>query len=154
MSNNQSIQFLLKQLATNEQDRDGFNSLEHISGITVEIKSSVFSDGKPFLSFWTEVDNHSEVSSDGRFEYLSNPFKIQIIRTCLSRVNGQAILGVFEGGYTLGYTSYFSHIYYEAFDKPLRRGKLLDESVQALHDKMLELVPEYQTFLINNQSNV
>jgi hypothetical protein len=35
--------------------------------------------------------------------------------------------------------------------QPLRNGKPLDEAIQTLHEKMLELVPEYVEFVNGNK---
>ena len=66
-------------------------------------------------------------------------------------------LGVFEktravkshDGKILKYQEYSEPLYY-SFSDPIYNGKPLDESIQALHEKMLELVPEYVEFLKNN----
>lgn len=39
----------------------------------------------------------------------------------------------------------------QAFDFPLRNGKPLSEAIQALHNKMIELVPKYVEFINNNK---
>jgi hypothetical protein len=150
----QPTQFLLHQLATNEQDRDRFNEI-----------AKNYPDTVDFLFLYNEL----------------------VIRTCLSRINGQAVLGVLEGEFTIceeyEYRPYHQRRFeglenlsepeyaewiendkkansktiiilddlYEAFDYPLRNGKPLDEALQALHDKMLELVPEYVEFINNNK---
>jgi len=71
------------------------------------------------------------------------------IRTCLSRVNGEAVLGVFEGIDTFNIRD-ITYLLYNAFEWVLYYGKPLDEAIQALHEKLLELVPEYVEFLKNN----
>ena len=150
----QPTQFLLHQLATNEQDRDRFNEI-----------AKNYPDTVDFLFLYNEL----------------------VIRTCLSRINGEAVLGVLEGEFTIceeyEYRPYHQRRFeglenlsepeyaewiendkkansktiiilddlYEAFDYPLRNGKPLDEALQALHDKMLELVPEYVEFINNNK---
>jgi hypothetical protein len=150
----QPTQFLLHQLATNEQDRDRFNEI-----------AKNYPDTVDFLFLCNEL----------------------VIRTCLSRINGEAVLGVLEGEFTIceeyEYRPYHQRRFeglenlsepeyaewiendkkansktiiilddlYEAFDYPLRNGKPLDEALQALHDKMLELVPEYVEFINNNK---
>ena len=140
MQNSKPIQFLLHQLATNEQDREIFN-------LVIETKRHILRampgmDGK--IEFVQRADKgvYSE-----KFEYLEEFEQEKIIRTCLSRVNGEAILGVFGGDYyehnTRSLRARFSNYLYD--------GKPLDEAISILHDKMLELVPEYQEFLNNNK---
>ncbi len=88
------------------------------------------------------------------FEDLRVFEKELIVRTCLSRINNEAVLGVFE---KLNYhLNHFCRVFvsdelYLVFDEILRGAKPLDEAIQALHDKMLELVPEYREFLNNNK---
>ena len=159
MSNTQPIQFLLHQLATNEQDRERFN--QNIFGIECElIRGEAFFRLRP-----------NETIFNNQFFNFNILLQIAIIRTCLSRVNGEAVLTVFGGGFTnwihreteevlslaieikkpknyyRSDTIYILDTLYEAFDEPLRNGKPRDEATQTLHDKMLELVPEYQEFL-------
>jgi hypothetical protein len=136
---NQVIQFLLHQLANNEQDRGRFNKINE----DFYIKNNRLCSNQ---FFYDSEDNRLgavklEEILEG-YEFATEKF----IRTCLSRVNGEAVLGVFEVKSKL-----IVEEYYEAFDYPLRNGKPLDEALQALHDKMLELVPEYVEFLNNNK---
>jgi hypothetical protein len=173
----QPTQFLLHQLATNEQDRDRFNEI-----------AKNYPDTVDFLPLCNELvfggiawNYNEQVDEYGEF------FTLFLIRTCLSRINGEAVLGVLEGEFTIceeyEYRPYHQRRFeglenlsepeyaewiendkkansktiiilddlYEAFDYPLRNGKPLDEALQALHDKMLELVPEYVEFINNNK---
>jgi hypothetical protein len=150
----QPTQFLLHQLATNEQDRDRFNEI-----------AKNYPDTVDFLFLYNEL----------------------VIRTCLSRINGEAVLGVLEGEFTIceeyEYRPYHQRRFeglenlsepeyaewiendkkansktiiilddlYEAFDYPLRNGKPLNEGISNLHDKMLDFVPEYVEFINNNK---
>lgn len=185
MSNNQPIQFLLHQLATNEQDQTRFNLFTlHLSVQGDKANHLLFK-----ISSWEK-----DLFFYKKFEELNTINQQAVIRTCLSRVNGEAVLGVFEGFYYLfedfefcskhdyketdenNYTVFYSEIpemgwkakngeehqhivskaklnnlLYSSFDFPLRNGKPIDEALQALHDKMLELVPEYQELLKNNK---
>jgi hypothetical protein len=163
MSNNQPIQFLLHQLATNEQDRERFNLLNP----DLHATPTSFTSDECFYDPETNWLGRIEMKEIlGNYELA----KEKIIRTCLSRVNGQAVLGVFEGEhldnilnvyeyeeggnfYPEEATELFlkSDFLYLAFDRILRHGKTLDEALQSLHEKMLELVPEYVEFLNSNK---
>jgi hypothetical protein len=129
----QPIQFLLHQLATNEGDRERFAKLfmPKLSRFNREVRKS---DIEEIIVNW---------ESGNVFSFL---YMEALIRTCLSRVNGSdgdSVLGVFK--------SYHTQLScYVVFDFELRNGKPLDTAIQALHDKMLELVPEYREF-INNE---
>lgn len=157
MSNPQPIQFLLHQLATNEQDLNSINQSKifrvkkeggqlflYHKNFTGELASDDFTGGGYLLD---------SVLQNPNLEILA----IEFIRTCLSRVNGEAVLGVFEGSnsmvdkYDDEFGLYLTVLLYTSFDEPLQFGKTLDEAIQALHDKMLELVPEYREFLNNNK---
>jgi len=86
MSNPQPIQFLLHQLATNEQDRERFN----LFWKPPENESEGF-------GVWSK--DHSQKDFDNLAKDWSNrwlTYRIKIIRTCLSRVNGEAVLRVFD----------------------------------------------------------
>src|SRR5574343_1303850 len=110
------IQFLLHQLATNEQDRERYNK------VTMELYI------EPDGTFWNPLFGKAKV------ENLHDQQVVNFIRTCLSRVNGvdgEAVLSIFQN-YRIKLNCYL------AFDYPLRNGKPLDEAIQALHDKILE----------------
>ena len=129
----QPIQFLLHQLATNEEDRKRFNQL-----IPENILRCMFTQSG-FVGFVVGSDDGYYSES---FDYLSEIYKEKILRTCLSRVDidGDSVLDVFK--------SYHVQLNcYLAFDFELRNGKPLDTAIQALHEKMLELVPEYREFI-------
>ena len=88
--------------------------------------------------------------SEGVLDNSTEEYIIKLfIRTCLSRLSSNhTVLLVFE---EMTYSvKPKTDILYDTFDLPLRRGKLLDEAISVLGDKMLELVPEYQEFLKNN----
>jgi hypothetical protein len=172
---NQPIQFLLHQLATNEQDRVRFNLI--------------------FLEFFDKMSEHVTIKDFGQFPKI---YQEKIIHTCLSRVNGEAVLRVFEGGLQTVSGEWFemqlddcllefhnytkvdkevvknatnavkdlfreyerknnfdaifkSKLLLDIFSYHLDNGKPLDEAIQALHDKMLELVPEYVDFINDNK---
>jgi len=72
------------------------------------------------------------------------------IRTCLSRVNGEAVLRVFDTTLYVA-NELLTDCLYFAFDYLFRNGKSLNEAIQTLHNKMLEIVPEYQKFINNNK---
>ena len=156
---NQPIQFLLHQLANNEQNIKRFNLLNKIQ-IKLENDQIVF---------WTTEHKKGYCKEWWTFNMLSPEHIELFIRTCLSRVNGEAVLGVFnfspqminvqslhqsceECGFenVLNQWEYKSDILYEAFDWPLHNGKPRDEAIQALHEKMLELVPQYQLWIDKN----
>jgi hypothetical protein len=136
-SNTQPIQFLLHQLATNEQDRERFNKATKIFHFA-EDKLCVNIAGIP-------CDNLEDLLIQGYEEIVSI-----FIRTCLSRVNGEAVLRVFDTTLYVA-NELLTDCLYFAFDYELRNGKPLDTALQTLHNKMLELVPEYQEFLKNNK---
>jgi hypothetical protein len=131
-------------------------------------------DGQAVMPFLDEAFfrlRPNETIFNNQFFNFNILLQIAIIRTCLSRVNGEAVLTVFGGGFTnwihreteevlslaieikkpknyyRSDTIYILDTLYEAFDEPLRNGKPRDKAIQTLHDKMLELVPEYQEFL-------
>ena len=126
MSTQQPIQFLLHQLATNEGNLERFNQVSEVKAyISITNNKLCFQD---------------EFVDD--FFYLWNLSKKEIIRTCLSRIDidGDSVLDVFK--------SYHVQLNcYLAFDYVLRNGNPLDTAIQALHEKMLELVPEYREFV-------
>jgi hypothetical protein len=159
---NQPIQFLLHQLTTNEQDRENANLI-----LPTKIRCHLsLDDGS--------LEFGNAYNSSQPFDSLEEIYQEKIIRTCLSRVNCEAVLGVFEGstkywlnyetgdyiiqdsqlprpkGYKMENIVYKIKALYEVFDFPLRNGKPFDEG-QALHEKMLDLVPEYKEFLNNNK---
>lgn len=130
MSTPQPIQFLLHQLATNEGDRERFNSID----TDVQIYQNFSTNYKTKFSF--------EADEATIFQALVDYKQEKIIRTCLSRVNGvdgNSVLNIFID-YKIQLNCYFD------FDYELRNGKPLDTAIKALHDKMLELVPEYREF--------
>lgn len=144
-----AIQFLLKQLATNKQDRKRFN--KNIFDIEcLNIDSRAYLRQRPIETIFYDI-----------FERFNILMQAEIIRTCLRLVNGEAVLGVFKKELDIEYFAkglyrqqekyFLSDLLYFVFDEPLRNGKTLDEAIQALHDKMLELVPEYQEFIKNNK---
>ena len=137
----QPIQFLLDQLATNEQDRERFN----LANPEIHIYQNYSTNYKIKFSF--------EGDKATNFKALAEYKQITIIRTCLSRVNGEAVLGVFEDKILLTSMTFglVTNALYISFDYPLRNGKSIDEAIQALHEKMLELVPEYVELINNNK---
>jgi hypothetical protein len=167
-SNTQPIQFLLHQLATNKQGRARFNLfIKDKLGFNFQIiKGKLFAvtDTRQHGGILTELPAKKLYDSFTYFE------KVCFIRTCLIRVNGEAFWECLKRqikekakiDYWKGENGDFlailfsakpyiittlDDLLYKAFDKPLRTGKPLDESIQALHEKMLELVPEYQKFI-------
>jgi len=169
MSKEQLIKFLLKQLAENDQDRDRFNL---VSWFKIGINGGKYSLGcykKGEIVFELSIGEYYDRVN---FMHLTPSDKQYFIRTCLSRVNGEAVLGVLEGE-SKEYKVIKNHwlassrldtsliscklmdkneALYEAFDFPLRNGETLSKAVQAIHFKMLELVPEYQEFDITINS--
>jgi hypothetical protein len=159
MSNTpQPIQFLLHQLATNEGDRERFNQFRQNLGDPASC-SFRYNHHKVDWDFIiagqvqsvTQMKSTEHGDSFGSYNHI-----IALIRTCLSRVNidGNSVLGVFEGETVkYGRMGTYSHTIkknlelYLEFDTPLRNGKPLDTAIQALHDKMLELVSEYREFI-------
>jgi hypothetical protein len=153
------IQFLLHQLANNEQDRERFNliSKEFRFAQEKEALGGFEWFNSSFVTYFGErIGIYTEVG------LLPDLLKSCFIRTCLSRVNGKAVLGVLEGKYEEAVLRVFEGKYedtqiimnktellYLAFDHPLRNGKTLDEAILALHEKMIELVPEYVEFCKN-----
>jgi hypothetical protein len=143
------IQFLSKQLTTNEQDREKANLI-----LPTKIRCHLsLDDGS--------LEFGNAYNSSQPFDRWEEIYQEKIIRTCLSRVNGQAVLGVFDKKviYLVSETEEqgknykqfdLDYLLYNSFDQPLRNGKPLDEALQALHDKMLDFVPEYVEFLNNN----
>ena len=131
MSNTpQPIQFLLQQLHTNEGDSERFNSIN-----------------PDIMTYQNRHTNWNvkfciESNEPVWFEALNKTYQEEILRTCLSRIDidGDSVLDVFK--------SYHVQLNcYLAFDYVLRNGNPLDTAIQALHEKMLELVPEYREFI-------
>jgi hypothetical protein len=152
MQNPQPIQFLLHRLTTNEQDRDRFNLTSDVKIVSRYIDSRTDQNYKKYVfEFKDKLIGNIKFSE---FQKLPEIYQIAIIRTCLSRVNGEAVLGVFEktravksfDGEIIKYQDYTEVLYF-SFNHSLYNGKPLDESIQSLHEKMLELVPEYVEFL-------
>jgi hypothetical protein len=161
MTNNKLIKFLCYQLTSNEQNIKNFNSIDYDFISEIEEGEVYFEvSGQPFNSNTLTVDDIIE----------SHILCEKFIRTCLSHVNGEAVLGLLEGKeIEAGVTRYtgelkgqtvivdepkyvkLSYILYSSFDYPLQNGKPLDEALQALHEKMLELVPEYVEFINSNK---
>jgi CII-binding regulator of phage lambda lysogenization HflD len=146
MSN--TIQFLLHQLATNEQDRERFNLFSKTLKIHPIEEWATF--GFKFITLSGGLSNIAY-----SYESANEMMKEKIIRTCLSRVNytnrvpsNPSVLTCLGALVQTGVNT--SDILYLLFDRPLRHGKSLDEAIESLHDKMLELVPEYQEF--NNKN--
>ena len=83
MSNPQPIQFLLHQLATNEQDILNFQKI-----YPIEIWKN---DDKKVGIRIADLDVQN---LEQYFDYLPKIYQEKIIRTCLSRVNGEAVLRV------------------------------------------------------------
>ena len=134
MSTQQPIQFLLFQIENHAQDRTNVEAIwkqRELNRSLTKFRSYLY-DGFELENYLIEI----------------------FIRTCLSRINNNAVLEVlnktaitydFEG--SKGIDCYRSVVLYEYFDYELRMGKPLDTAIQALHEKMLELVPEYREFL-------
>lgn len=146
MSNTQPIQFLLHQLATNEQDRERFNL---VNPFLIQFNYDEYHQLRLYILNKREdiIMNSAGVISDFTINKWFDYFSV-IIRTCLSRYqagenNNRAIIQAIQG--------WNQPVLYEAFDFKLRNGESLDTALSALHDKMLELVPEYREFLNNNK---
>jgi len=163
----QPIQFLLDQLATNEQDRERFNSA---NPFLIQLSRDEY--GQLSLRIFNElrdlIINSSGEIMDFTVQKWFKYFPV-IIRTCLSRVNNEAVLGVFEGTnqqlslVKIQKENQNRNFYYDfspkfksefllfSYSYPIDNGKSLDEALQALDNKMLELVPEYVEFINNNK---
>lgn len=150
MSNPLPTKFLLHQLATHEQDRERFNL---VSRIKAEIsRLHLITDNQKLKNIkGLKFGNFNSFD----FSELNLIYQEYIIRICLSRIDGQAVLGVFKKVYDEVYSPYtynnLTEELYTTFDHPLCNGKPLDTALQALHHKMLELVPEYVEFIKNNK---
>lgn len=139
------VDFLTSKLKT-ESNRERFNSF-----FKDILRAMPESDGS--IGF---VQRFEKGVCSVRFQDLNETYQEKIIRTCLSRVNytdrvpsNPSVLVCF--GNLVKTNTNLSDILYLAFDYPLRNGKPLDTALQALHDKMLELVPEYKEFIKNNK---
>lgn len=117
------IKFLLKQLEKVE-NRERFNSISF---------------------FKCEYAPRIKEVSFGGIALGDNPVKLEyVIRRCLSRVNGEAVIDVFDE---------LEYKIYKSFDTSLFNGESLDEAIEACHWYMIglaELLPEYQEFCKNN----
>jgi hypothetical protein len=119
---NTPIQFLLFQLENHDQDRTNAEAIWKQKELNTSLTKfrSYFYEGFELENYLVEI----------------------FIRTCLSRIDidGDSVLDVFK--------SYHVQLNcYLAFDYVLRNGNPLDTAIQALHEKMLELVPEYREFI-------
>lgn len=125
----QPIKFLLYQLTTNELNIKRFNSL---GKIYLKIENNE-------ILFWTTEHKSGYTKYWWTFDMLRDEHIELFIHSCLSRVNGEAVLGLFE---------YVSGSLYKSFGDTLYQGHpLYNTALSTLHDKMLEFVPEYKEFL-------
>lgn len=86
---NKSIQFILDQLATDEASRERFNE------ITQYIRAETLKTGE--LVFLVLHKKYYDSIFTDRFENLQSAEQQFIIRTCLSRIDGKAVLSALEG---------------------------------------------------------
>jgi len=138
-NNPKVVEFLLHQLANNEQDRKRFSTVKPNLDCNILAKNRVV---------FNAPDINIEYNS---YSQLENLQKEVIIRTCLSRADDEAVLKILEDEVLNVLRKNTLNVLYTIFDYFFHNGKSLDEAIQALHDKMLELVPEYKEFLNNNQ---
>ena len=137
----QPIQFLLEQLK-NEENRERFDQVSY-TPISPLFLSSV-------------IDDYID------FNELTKLEQISIIRTCLSRTketeddDGDAIISVFEGdsasssGRGIDRYDKISDLLGEEFDLLIRHSYSLDEAIDSLGERMIDLVPEYEEFCKTN----
>ena len=159
----QPIQFLLKQLEK-EENRERFNL---VIGNTILRAMHTF---KGSIGF---VQKSDSCTYSDNFSFLHQFEQEKIIRTCLSRTketendDGDAIISVFEGDSPSHLTGgiyrchKMSDLLGREFDLLLRHSYLLkdafnqknyslDEAIDFLGERMIELVPEYKEFCKNN----
>ena len=145
----QPIQFLLEQLEK-EENRERFNL---VIGNTILRAMHTF---KGSIGF---VQKSDSCTYSDNFSFLHQFEQEKIIRTCLSRTketeddDGDAIISVFEGdsafylsnGGIDGYNK-ISDVLGEEFDLLIRHSYSLDETIDFLGKRMIDLVPEYEEF--------
>lgn len=139
----QPIQFLLEQLK-NKDNKSRFNSICQLPVKYQEYNVNYFA---PITQSRLCI-----------FEELSKLEKEHIIRTCLSRTketeddDGDAIISVFEGdsasssGRGIDRYDKISDLLGEEFDLLIRHSYSLDEAIDFLGERMIDLVPEYEEF--------
>lgn len=153
MSNTQPIQFLLHQLATNEQDRNNFNQYRRAIGDPAA-HSFHYNKGKADWEFQIAGQCQSSkqmTSSEHQNICTSYNHIITFIDSCLAWYEGSPVLRVFPAILKTKENNKGVHIsvtlsLQRCFKNPIYHGKPLDAALSALHDKMLELVPEYREF--------
>jgi hypothetical protein len=131
MSNTpQPIQFLLYQLKISEENRERFNKLTNVKCRLVKNRD---------LCFLHEDYKEDEewYFSDYTYHGMGDVRRKEIVETCLRSYENKAVLAVLEASRDLLVEAYV-HCRYN-------QGHY--QAIQALHDKMLELVPEYREFL-------
>ena len=148
----QPIQFLLEQLEK-EENRERFNL---VIGNTILRAMHTF---KGSIGF---VQKSNSCTYSDNFSFLHQFEQEKIIRTCLSRTketeddDGDAIISVFEGdsasssGRGIDRYDKISDLLGEEFDLLIRHSYSLDEAIDFLGERMIELVPEYKEFCKNN----
>lgn len=144
---NLPIQFLLHQLSTNEQDRERFNLLKLTTGLEAESEhQKTWANNEiSTIPFCILYRGYVAFKTDINKKFTTDDIVINFIRTCLSRVNGEAVLGVFEG--TTPDIMHRSDVLYLVFDVAIRHGFGIDSALTFFGAKMRERVPEYQEFI-------
>lgn len=150
----QPIQFLLEQLKK-EENQERFNLV--IGNTILRVKHGFKSS--------IEFDQESDFGKYSQCFLCLHQFEQEkIIRTCLSRTketeddDGDAIISVFEGDFASssgrGIDRYdkISDLLGEEFDLLIRHSYSLDEAIDSLGQKMLDLVPEYEEFCKKNNN--
>ena len=97
---------------------------------------------------------HVELQDDGALVFLANGWQFFdeiepiaqeiIIRTALSKVDGQCVIECFEGEYSREPTlsnslSFMIDVLYRSFDLPLRNGVSLDDAISSLGHTMRKI---------------
>ena len=126
----QPIQFLLHQLATNEVDRERYNKLTNVKCRLVKNRD---------LYFLHEDYKEDEewYFSDYTYHGMGEARRKEIVETCLRSYENKAVLSVLEASRNSLVEAYV-HCRYN-------QGHY--QAIQALHEKMLELVSEYREFI-------
>lgn len=167
MTKNISIQFILQELANNAEDRERFNNVNEDLylvchkeiGINLMLQASVSDPSSDvawvgFESIYYIDEDENEIEYN--FQYYSPMIKEVFIRTALSRINGEAVLGALEREYTdyadteqqcfeitnlridgdiqssIEIKQSITNKLYQAFDTPFRNGEGLEKALTAL----------------------
>lgn len=118
---------ILEVLKESPEDRERFNKVDRAMSVRLnDMGNPVFYGGDlRALSILDEIVQE------------------RVVRTALSRFDGQCVLGCFEGGYdhekVLSDRAYLNDVLYQSFDVPLRNGASYDYAITNLRHIMQRL---------------